>query len=524
MCPDPSQKSLACQRSNRGPFLALLVAVCGCGEAAATPPVAPVPTATAPTATGVPSSVVALPVAAPKVDPWALPDGPRDDDPISPPPPALRLDDWEKGIKARGVPAPPVSCTQVKKPAAGATPEEIARHADLAPIECADGITDPFLKTRAGSAGDLAHVLVGLSLASKLARTASTPPTMGAIREKEKVKAFIAGPLKTWVVEQATAIETLASGAAGLAGYGRGIAAIEAGIAEMRLVDKLRSAPVPAGWDPELKSVYEAALDEALEPRKRRGRDAALVGMSDFAQVGVLYDARIDRARALLAKLYGGRRIDALDALMVPPREVAPAGTASVFWVTALEKRFDDTVLARGVPQRMRARFRAGAAPPPSQPLLSAYARARLDLGRLYWRRIDFVETAYAAKTSTAPEDRLVLALALALAHAPNGAVAMMSAPAPSALDLAHTEALDALVAEPSDKTSPIAGMAAFDAAHLRSLSPPDGDAAPAYLRDVAVRFKKAEALLTDPAQKKKAAERAAEADAIATAAEKRKP
>ena len=87
---------------------------------------------------------------------------------------------------------------------------------------------------------------MGFSLAGKLARTASAPPSMGAIGDKEKVKAFIHGPLKTWLVEQSTAIEVLSSGAAGLSGYARGVAAIEAGIAELRLVDNMRSAPVPA--------------------------------------------------------------------------------------------------------------------------------------------------------------------------------------------------------------------------------------------------------------------------------------
>ena len=121
----------------------------------------------------------------------------------------------------------------------------------------------------------------------------------------------------------------------------------------------------------------------------------------------------------------------------------------------------------------------------------------------------------YAAKGSDHPEDRLILALSLALAKGPNGAAEMMRAQTPAALDLGHTEALDALVAE----GGPLAGMAAYDAAHLRALSPPDGaDAAP-YLKDVAARFRKAESLLVDAAQKKTAAQRAAEVDAIVTSA-----
>ena len=125
-------------------------------------------------------------------------------------------------------------------------------------------------------------------------------------------------------------------------------------------------------------------------------------------------------------------------------------------------------MLTRGVTKSLRARFRKLADGSPDE-LRSPYARARFDMGRVYWRRVDFVEAAHAAKGSDKPEDRLVLALSLALAQGPNGAADMMRAPTPAALDLRHTEALDALVAE----GGPLAGMAAFDAAHLRALSPP---------------------------------------------------
>ena len=135
-------------------------------------------------------------------------------------------------------------------------------------------------------------------------------------------------------------------------------------------------------------------------------------------------------------------------------------------------------------------------------------------MGQISWRRVDFVEAAYAAKQGTTPEDRLLLALSLALAQGPNGAAEMMRAPTAAALDLRHTEALDALAAE----GGPLAGWAAFDAAHLRSLSPPDGSDAGPYFRDIAARFRKAESLLTDPAKKKVALKRAEEIDAILAA------
>jgi hypothetical protein len=237
-----------------------------------------------------------------------------------------------------------------------------------------------------------------------------------------------------------------------------------------------------------------------------------------------LRDARLDRARALLSRLYGGRRIDALDALLLPA--TAPSAqpgdpaTESIptYWLDKGDVLGDDAVrlLSRGVTRGVRELVRKlpeGA----GGELRTAYARARLDMGRVYWRRVDFVEAASAARSSKNPDDRLVLAVSLALARGPNGAAEMMRAPTPAALELQHTEALDALVHE----GGPLAGMAAYDAAHLRALSPPEGDEALAYLKDVAARFRKAESLLTDPAQKKAAAQRAVEVESIALAAEK---
>jgi hypothetical protein len=549
------------QPVHRGAVLGLLLCMAaGCGGADGALPVTPVaPPGSAPNGSAVAGAPPASgPIAS--ADPFAVPVGPRDDDTAEPGThAALDLEPWRKATKAKGVGPSPASCAAYASRAPSTEASDVvgafaekdpakrdarlvalakdpktnimlnrALRADLAPVECADAIVDPLLNAPLASAATAVpgnvRLLVGFSLAGKLARTASAPPAMGAIRDKEKVKAFVSGPLKAWLLEQSTAIELLSSGAAGLSGYARGVAAIEAGIAELRLVDRMRSAPVPATWDQELKSIYEAALDEALEPRKKRGRDATLVGMSDFARIGIIRDPRLDRARVLLTKLYGGRRIDALDALLVPAAVMPPPSTpqeaaiASIptYWLESgdIAHAEDPRFLANGVTRGLREHLKklSGSA---ADELRTPYARARFDMGRVYWRRVDFVEAAHAAAPSAKPEDRLILALALALAHGPNGAAEMMRAPTPAALDLRHTEALDALVNE----GGPLAGMAAYDAAHLRALSPPEGaDTAP-YLRDVALRFRKAESLLTEPAQKKAAGQRATEIDAIVAAA-----
>lgn len=393
---------------------------------------------------------------------WALPKSPRDSEtrdlskvPVAP----LKLDGWKSAVKVKGVPAAPATCPKSKD---SKTDADYVRAASSAPPECADVIVDPALAKHGDATDEAGHELVALSLAGRLARTAAVAPAMKDASDMEKVKKFIQGPLKAWMVEQATAIDTLSSAGTELAPAGRAIVAVEAGMADLRLVDRIRSAPTPSTWDKELKAIYEAALDEALEPRKKRGRDAALVGLMDYANARATNEPRVDRARALLSKLYGGRRIDALDALVVPN------------------------------------------APP------------RFELGRKYWRRVDFVEAAYEASAKKDDDGKLALATALALAKGPESAMAMMLAPSPAALGLEHTEALDALAAEGGKN----AGLAAFNAAYLRSLCVPEGPTASAYLADVAARAKKAESLISDADLKNRAATLAADSEAASKATE----
>jgi hypothetical protein len=462
---------------------------------------------------------------------WSLPEGPRDpnDRPVEPK--DIQTVGWTKVSKTKGVPNAPATCSAFVKAASvtpaptdlsvvllekdaakrnamlvavesakpGIAPAIRAMRADLAPTECADAIVDPLLTSSPSVSGMAGQMAVGLSLAAKLSRTAASAPAITDASDKEKVKRFIQGPLRAWMVEQASAIDALSAAASELTGLARGVVAVEAGMADLRLVDRIRSSPTPSTWDKELKAVYEAALDEALEPRKSRGRDAALVGLADFAAAGIVHDARVDRARMLLSKLYGGRRIDSLDALLLPPEESkARAVPESVLHLVPMDPAKRETFTQLNVPTSASAKS----------------ARARFEMGRTYWRRVDFVEAAHAASKDTSPEGRLLLAVSLALAKGPNGAKEMMTAPSPAGLALNGTDALDALLAEEPK----LAGFAAFDAAHLRSLSPPDGAAAAPYFADVAARFEKAAGLLEDPVQKKLAKERAAAAEATSKA------
>lgn len=460
----------------------VVLALVACGTPNVPEPVTPAATAPAPPP----------PPAAP--DPWRLP--PRaEGKPAPKAAPAVSLDAWKKLKKS----ASPGSCSafamrRAATPVPGSIDEALVEtdaakrdallvalegldarivRADVAPVECADVLAEPVLAKKTQVEGEAEHALVGLALAARLARTAQGAPVMPAGATKAQVKTFIAGPLRKWMLEQATTIEQLSVAGRELVGYGRGVAAVEAGTADLRLVDSIRSSPTPKEWDQELRGIYEAQLDEALEPRKARGRDAALVGLGELARAGALNDARVSRARVLLSKLYGGRRIDALDGLLVPPPDATEAAPSS-YW--RHRKLADGT--------------------------LKPTARSHFEAGRLYWERSAFIEAAYGYREAKTPDERLLLANALALASGPANAAEMMRAP----LALSQTEALDALASE----NAASAGAAAYDAAHLRSLATMGApNATP--LADVATRFENAAKLLTDPAQKQKATERAAE-------------
>jgi len=410
--------------------------------------------------------------------------------------------------------------------------ELVALRATFAPPECSDTIVEKLVQSPAALAPldkSLAHTLVGLWIAGQLARSVPAIPRMAPPFTREAVLKFTNGPIKGWFSAQAAAVDELSKLGAGLEGPGLAIVATEAGIADMRFIDRAREVPLPDAWrkDPEISQVYQASLDQAMEPRKVRGRDAALSGLHGSAALGILQDARIARARQVLSRLYGGSRIDALDGLLLPPASGEPKDATTMQKLVArLPASFgerlvpvppgDGTWLTAALVQGLPAAYRAKDAA--NDATFEKLARARLDLGRLYFRgaEADQVLAMAEGRRTFTDETRLYVALALALRHGPEGAARMMSAPSPAALELRHTEALDALVKEGTK----YAGLAAFDAAWLRRLSPPEG-AGSDYFEDVAKRFRDAEAKLADPAQKAKAKEQAALADETAHAARK---
>ena len=127
-------------------------------------------------------------------------------------------------------------------------PAGVARalRAELLPMECGEALAEPFLKAPpAGMNGLVYHALLGQAVASRLSRAAHDPPQLALPHDRQRVLEFVKGPMRAWFEEQSRAIEEVSAAAAELPYDGKGIAAIEAGIADLRLVEAVRSAPIP---------------------------------------------------------------------------------------------------------------------------------------------------------------------------------------------------------------------------------------------------------------------------------------
>jgi hypothetical protein len=403
----------------------------------------------------------------------------------------------------------------------------VALRAELAPRECGDYLVADYRKTRP-LAPAVRDTLVGLDLGAKLARLVRVPPELEPPHTKPRVQAFIRGAMADWVTAQAGAIGDLARKGSRLGGYGKGIVAVEAGMADMRFVEVFRRVPLPdeLGSDPELRDAYYSSLDQGLEPRKDRGRDAALVGLKMLGEIGVLHDARVDQARALLSRLYNGRRIDALDGLLLPALSQPQPKTLEQRLATHLPTFYADSVLkaadpndaallgallTRGLPSSLRSRLDQTELGPETR---LAYARGLFELGRTYWRAADFGRARAVAigRGNPGGEAKLLGALGLALEQGPKDAALMMLR-GPMPLGIGNVSELDSL----GRTRGEIAGMATYDAAFIRELAPP-AQKNPGFFRDLAVRYGRAATLLTAPAQQKAARDRAEAASSTARA------
>jgi hypothetical protein len=409
-----------------------------------------------------------------------------------------------------------------------------ALRADLAPPECGDAIAGTLVATPpAGIDGNVYEALVGLALAGMLSRAALAPPKVEPPFTKQRVADHIKGPMGAWVREQAAAIESIAARGAKLRGYGKAVVAIEAGMAEMRFVLAARDVPVPEeiAKFPEASETYYQNLELSLDARKQRGRDAALVGLGQLAQHGTIRDERLDRARDMLAQIYGGSAIKTLDALELPPLGAASPNGVEERLATRLSSFYAGLflpadgvlkgnmlrmLLEQGLPLPQRIAL-ARAKLSPEQRML--VARGRVEMAQNYWRAVDVDEAvALLADTPRSPDANLLMAVALALRGGPANAADMIVSAPVEKLGIGNVRALDS-IAKGDDR---LAQMAAFDAALILQLAtPPDSDAA--AWRALAQRYRAAASRMKDVRTREAAEKRAREADDTALAIEKRK-
>jgi len=505
----------------------LLLAACACGRPAVQPAASPEASATPPSGEPAPQPVPGEP----SVEPASVP-----------PPPAECAAYAERKPPASTCPADEASALKALDAAlavdAAERDEKLAAlelcdafapglvgalRADLAPRACADAVSEAVV-ARSGprAAPEIRSALAGLALGAKLSRLVGEAPRLAPPFDKPAFQQFMKATLQPWIAGQAQAVYLLSLQGAKLTGYGKAIAAVEAGLADMRFVEVVRDVPLPEDMakDKDVRDAYYGTLDEALEPRKTRGRDAALAGLRLFADEGVIADARVTMARKLLSTLYAGRRIDALDGLLLPalgPSSLANeseriASRLPTFYAGYVLLRADATnprllraLLERGIPRAMRAHLDSAKLAAPAR---SLYARALVELGKLYWRSQDFQRA-----QAISPEAELVSALAAALQGGPKDAAEMMLRGPFLPRGVGDVKRLDDLAAG----HGPLSGLAAYDAAHVLALVPP-AEKDPAFFGELARRFRAAERLLKDPKQRALARERAAAAEQTAKA------
>jgi hypothetical protein len=392
-----------------------------------------------------------------------------------------------------------------------------ALRAELAPLGCADVVALPYLEPRRPDLSrSIEDTLIALASGGRLARLVQKAPELSGPFDKPHFMEFFQSTLKPWVVTQAQAIHELSLPAARLSAYGKGVVAIEAGLADMRFVSVVRQVALPKEMndDAEVRDAYYAALDEALEPRKARGRDAALVGLREFSNEGILVDPRVERARALLSEVYAGRRINALDQLLLSPLKPAVEDTTEQKLALRLPTFYAGQLLApgsldapllralleRGLPRALAEHLDPTKLDEAGQDLL---VRALLERGRRYFKAEDFALAARLSGTDKpGPERALYHALASSLQNGPRDASELILRGQKLAIGTREVAELDHLAAE---KNNPSAPLAAFDAAYLLGLAPPQNDAQ--FWDALAKRFDSAARALKDPAHKRLARE-----------------
>ncbi|MCH2110974.1 MAG: hypothetical protein MK135_16775, partial [Polyangiaceae bacterium] len=380
-----------------------------------------------------------------------------------------------------------------------------ALRAELGDGTCADVLVEPLFASEEKLTREQHERLLALGWAAWLRRLAVDPPPPPSGRTKAELLAYFQSTLFPWIKEQSLGIQEIATWGSELKGYPKGVVAIEAGMADMRFVEIARRVPIPEEFSgvQEAVDLYYSELDLALEARKARGRDAALVGLGSYLGEGVLKDRRLDEARGLLSRVFGGGRINALDEILFPeprqlepetPRERIAAEIPTPYLGVAIDYPAPEPRLVRFSLSRGYPRFFAQAVNQATESgdLRALDAYASFLLGRTYYQGRYFLraealltelldssekENGSGGSSQGAAfepaELRFLRALSTALMAGPATPVQLI-AQGPIYADAAANFAILAAF----ESSSPLLkGQARFDSAYLREISAPPADA-----------------------------------------------
>jgi hypothetical protein len=387
-----------------------------------------------------------------------------------------------------------------------------ALRADMAPRGCGDAVVGD--GSFAGAPREIADTLLALGVGARLYRSVREPPLPRPPFDKAAFLKHFKEVLSPWIVQQAHAVDVLSQTGPRLTGYAKGVVALEAGLADMRFVEIARAIELPTEMknDPEIREIYLVELERALEPRVTRGRDAALVGLAELSRQGITHDLRLGEARTLLSQLFAGRRIDALDHLLLPAFPALSLDTPALNVAAKLPAFYAlklDAAPTISDPKLLRARLEQGVPPAlwlgstgqaPSPELSALTQQALFKLGQTYFWAEPFARAAAIQPPANDGNAVLVAELARVLARGPRNAATLMLGPPTLPAELRETADIDAL----TKLKGPAAGLAEFDAAYLRGLAPPAND--PAFWKDQAARYQRAQKKL-DAASAKIAAD-----------------
>jgi hypothetical protein len=314
--------------------------------------------------------------------------------------------------------------------ACGGAPAGLIRalRADLAPVACADAMIEPLLANRrVAMSGEIQHLLVGLAIAARQSRLRGGPPEMKPPFNRAHLRAYIDGTVHEWHRRRSAASDELTKVAQALVGYGRAVALLECGRSELRMWGKAATPAGPVARDDELRNAYWNELQSTtLLPTRWRAIELSTAGLAEYATLGVIADARRDRGSKLLTQQVP-TRMATLAWTVLPP--LPPVDTSTVearlfarlptFYAEALlpAESADDLVrlramVERGLGKAARARLRRLPLSPEAGRLV---ADAKVKLGLLYWRGVDFDQALTAIGEHRDDESLVLMAIALAL-------------------------------------------------------------------------------------------------------------